>query len=82
MGGQLLRRGHRYLAGGDAHPAAAPVHRRGVDQEKLDFLLANLRGPAEREGDILAQMAATRAAERRGWCACARSTALPRSATH
>src|SRR3977135_3066619 len=32
----------------------------GVDQEKLDFLLANLRGPAEREGDILAQMAATR----------------------
>ena len=37
----------------------------GVDQEKLDFLLANLRGPAEREGDILAQMAATRAAEAR-----------------
>ena len=37
----------------------------GVDQEKLDFLLANLRGPAEREGDILAQIAATRAAEAR-----------------
>jgi N-methylhydantoinase B len=37
----------------------------GPDREKLDFLLANLRGPAEREGDILAQMAATRAAEAR-----------------
>jgi len=37
----------------------------GPDREKLDLVLANLRGAAEREGDILAQMAATRAAERR-----------------
>ena len=37
----------------------------GPDREKLDLLLANLRGAAEREGDILAQMAATRAAETR-----------------
>jgi N-methylhydantoinase B len=37
----------------------------GPDREKLDFLLANLRGTDEREGDILAQMAATRAAEER-----------------
>jgi N-methylhydantoinase B len=37
----------------------------GPDREKLDFLLANLRGPEEREGDILAQMAATRAADER-----------------
>ncbi|WP_421998539.1 hydantoinase B/oxoprolinase family protein [Reyranella sp.] len=37
----------------------------GPDREKLDFLLANLRGPAEREGDILAQMAATRTADAR-----------------
>ncbi|MGE0715221.1 MAG: hydantoinase B/oxoprolinase family protein [Alphaproteobacteria bacterium] len=37
----------------------------GCDREKLDFLLANLRGPAEREGDILAQVASTRAAELR-----------------
>ncbi len=35
----------------------------GVDTEKRDFLLANLRGPQEREGDLLAQVAATRAAE-------------------
>ena len=42
----------------------------GIDEEKRDFLLANLRGPAEREGDLLAQMASTRAAEGR----------LPRSA--
>lgn len=35
----------------------------GCDREKLDFLLANIRGPAEREGDILAQVASTRAAE-------------------
>ena len=37
--------------------------RDGVDREKLDFILANVRGPEEREGDILAQMAATRMAD-------------------
>ena len=37
----------------------------GPDREKLDFLLANVRSPEEREGDIMAQMAGTRAAERR-----------------
>ena len=35
----------------------------GPDREKIDFILANVRGAAEREGDILAQMASTRAAE-------------------
>lgn len=37
----------------------------GINREILDFLCANLRDPVEREGDIWAQMAATRAAERR-----------------
>ena len=37
----------------------------GPDREKLDFVLANVRGAPEREGDILAQTAATRAAEER-----------------
>jgi N-methylhydantoinase B len=37
----------------------------GPDREKLDFVLANVRGAPEREGDILAQMAATRTAEER-----------------
>lgn len=37
----------------------------GPDREKLDFVLANVRGAPEREGDILAQMAATRSAELR-----------------
>ncbi len=37
----------------------------GPDREKLDVVLANVRGADEREGDILAQMAATRAAEER-----------------
>ncbi len=37
----------------------------GPDREKLDLVLANLRGAAEREGDILAQMSATRMAEER-----------------
>jgi len=37
----------------------------GPDREKLNLVLANLRGAAEREGDILAQMAATRMAEER-----------------
>jgi len=37
----------------------------GVDQEKLDMILCNVRSPDERKGDILAQMAATRAADAR-----------------
>jgi len=37
----------------------------GPDREKLDVVLANVRGASEREGDILAQMAATRTAEER-----------------
>ncbi|MBL6932151.1 MAG: hydantoinase B/oxoprolinase family protein [Rhodospirillales bacterium] len=37
----------------------------GADREKLDMVLANVRGADEREGDILAQMAATRAADER-----------------
>ena len=39
--------------------------KQGPDREKLDLILANVRGPEEREGDILAQMAASRAAEER-----------------
>ena len=35
------------------------------DREKLDFVVANVRGAEEREGDILAQAAATRIAEKR-----------------
>ncbi len=37
----------------------------GADPEKLELVLANLRGPDERKGDIQAQFAATRAAESR-----------------
>jgi N-methylhydantoinase B len=37
----------------------------GTDREKLDMILSNLRGADEREGDILAQMAATRSADLR-----------------
>ena len=37
----------------------------GPEREKLTAVLANLRGAPEREGDALAQMAATRAAELR-----------------
>jgi N-methylhydantoinase B len=37
----------------------------GVDEEKLNMVLANVRGPVERKGDLMAQMAATLAAERR-----------------
>jgi N-methylhydantoinase B len=37
----------------------------GPEREKLDLVLANVRGAEEREGDILAQMAASRAAEKR-----------------
>lgn len=37
----------------------------GPDREKLDIILSNVRGAEEREGDILAQMAATRKADQR-----------------
>lgn len=37
----------------------------GADEEKLGIILANVRGAPERKGDILAQMAATRAADLR-----------------
>lgn len=37
----------------------------GPDEEKLAVILANVRGPEERRGDIMAQVAATRAAEGR-----------------
>ncbi len=37
----------------------------GVDREKIDMILANVRGAEEREGDILAQMASTYAADER-----------------
>ena len=37
----------------------------GPHRENLDMVLANVRGAEEREGDILAQMAATRVAEER-----------------
>jgi N-methylhydantoinase B len=37
----------------------------GADEEKLGIILANVRGAQERKGDILAQVAATRAAELR-----------------
>ncbi|MDO9526127.1 MAG: hydantoinase B/oxoprolinase family protein [Gemmobacter sp.] len=36
-----------------------------MDDEKLALILANVRGPAERKGDILAQIAATTVAARR-----------------
>ncbi len=37
----------------------------GPDREKLDLVVANVRGGGEREGDILAQMASTRSADER-----------------
>lgn len=43
----------------------------GLDQEKLAVILNNVRGPAEREGDLLAQVAATRTAEQRLLALCA-----------
>jgi len=46
-------------------PPLRLFHAGGPDQEKLDLVLANVRGAEERHGDILAQMAATRAAEQR-----------------
>ena len=38
---------------------------KGVNRPVLDFILANVRDPVSCEGDLMAQLAATRAAERR-----------------
>ena len=43
----------------------------GPDREKLDMICANVRGADEREGDILAQVAASRAADERVQHICA-----------
>ena len=43
----------------------------GADHEKIALILANTRGPAEREGDMLAQVSATRAADQRMQALCA-----------
>jgi len=43
----------------------------GPDAEKIAVIMANTRGPAEREGDMLAQVSATRAAEERLLALCA-----------
>ena len=43
----------------------------GADEEKIALILANTRGPAEREGDMLAQVSATRAADLRLHALCA-----------
>lgn len=53
-------------------PPVRLFSRAGAERETLDMVLANVRGSAEREGDILAQMAATRAAEQRLEALCAR----------
>ena len=42
----------------------------GPDAEKISVIMENVRGPAEREGDMLAQMAATRTAEQRLFALC------------
>ena len=42
----------------------------GPDAEKISVIMENVRGPAEREGDMLAQMAATRTAEQRLLALC------------
>jgi N-methylhydantoinase B len=44
----------------------------GVNRPVLDFILANVRDPVSCEGDVLAQLAATAAAERRIHELCAR----------
>ncbi|MDB5375180.1 MAG: N-methylhydantoinase [Belnapia sp.] len=43
----------------------------GPDAEKIAVIMHNVRGPAEREGDMLAQVAATAAAEQRLLALCA-----------
>ncbi len=52
-------------------PPLRLVTAEGPDAEKIAVILNNTRGPAEREGDLLAQVAATRAAEQRLLALCA-----------
>jgi N-methylhydantoinase B len=46
-------------------PPLRVFSKQGPDHEKLDMILANVRGAKEREGDILAQMASTYSADER-----------------
>lgn len=46
-------------------PPLRVFSQQGPDREKLDMILANVRGAEEREGDILAQMASTYSADER-----------------
>ncbi len=46
-------------------PPAKLVRRGRIDRDILDFILANVRTPQEREGDLTAQLAANRIGERR-----------------
>ena len=52
-------------------PPLRIVTAEGLDDEKLAVIMHNVRGPMEREGDLLAQVAATRAAEQRLLALCA-----------
>ncbi len=52
-------------------PPLRVVTAAGLDEEKLAVIMQNVRGPMEREGDLLAQVAATRAAEQRLLALCA-----------
>jgi len=46
-------------------PPVKLVRRGRIDRDILDFILANVRTPEEREGDLTAQLAANRIGERR-----------------
>ena len=55
----------RHLAGGDRHPAGAPRGRGRGGRGRLALILANVRTPVLRRGDLRAQIAANRLAEAR-----------------
>ncbi|WP_135468084.1 hydantoinase B/oxoprolinase family protein [Crenalkalicoccus roseus] len=69
--GSYVAEAHDSWAEGLRIPPTRMFTAEGRDEEKIAFLLANVRGPAEREGDLLAQVAATRAAEERFAALCA-----------
>jgi N-methylhydantoinase B len=63
--GSYFAKGHRYLSGGDADSPILIATAAGVTTPIMQLLKANVRDPEACEGDLLGQIAATKAGERR-----------------
>jgi N-methylhydantoinase B len=69
--GSYVAEAHDAWAEGCRIPPVRMTTAEGRDEQMFAFLMANVRGPGEREGDLMAQISATRTAEERFMALCA-----------